>query len=260
MRIVTLPGVFSPPSDCHLLARIAREHGLTRGARVLDVFTGSGALAVSAARDGALSVTAVDVSRRAVATARINALLNGARVRALRGDMLGPVRGERFDLVLANPPYVPGASDELPARGPSRAWEGGRDGRLLVDRLICEVPWVLAPGGSLLMVHSSITGEQQTLERLAETGLEPAVLVREPGGFGRIVRERAEALTENGVLSPGQQHEEMLVFQATKPGTSNGMETEEREPEETTEQDENPEPYDDPDYTGDGPGGDIKGG
>ena len=57
-------------------------------------------------------------------------MLNGVKVRALRGDMLAPVDGEQFDLVLANPPYVPGASDHLPPdSGPSRAWEGGRDGR-----------------------------------------------------------------------------------------------------------------------------------
>jgi release factor glutamine methyltransferase len=217
MRIVTLPGVFTPPSDCYLLADTAREHRLTAGANVLDVFTGSGALAISAALDGAASSTAVDVSRRAVMTVRINAALNGVKVRALRGDMVAPVEGEQFDLVLANPPYVPGASDDLPDRGPSRAWEGGVDGRLLVDRFCREVPRVLRPGGSLLMVHSSLTGEQQTLDLLTEAGLEAAVVVRESGGFGKIVTERIDVLERNGVLEPGQRQEDMLVFRATKP-------------------------------------------
>lgn len=217
MRIVTLPGVFTPPSDCYLLARTAREQHLTAGARVLDVFTGSGALAISAALDGAASATAIDVSRRAVATVKINAALNGVKVRALRGDMIEPVDGERFDLVLANPPYVPGASDDLPDRGPARAWEGGVNGRLLVDRFIGEVARVLAPGGSLLMVHSDLCGEQETLDGLRNQGLEAAVMKRETGGFGSIVSERAELLRRNGVLAPGQDREEMLVFRATKP-------------------------------------------
>src|SRR3954452_10283189 len=186
MRIITLPGVFTPPSDCYLLADTAREHRLTAGAKVLDVFTGSGALAISAALDGAASATAVDVSRRAVLTVKINAALNGVKVRAVRGDMVAPVDGEQFDLVLANPPYIPGASDELPNSGPSRAWEGGTDGRLLVDRFCSEVSRVLKPGGSALMVHSSLTGEEATLEAFRAAGLEPSVVVREPGSFGKI--------------------------------------------------------------------------
>ena len=106
------------------------EHELSRGASVLDVFTGSGVLGVSAALLGARAVMATDISWRAVLNARMNALLNGVQLRARRGDLFAPVAEERFDLVLANPPYVPGADDELPAGGAERAWEGGRSGRL----------------------------------------------------------------------------------------------------------------------------------
>ena len=217
MRIVTLPGVFTPPSDCFMLARAARDLKLTAGAKVLDVFTGSGALAISAALDGATSATAIDVSRRAVASVLINARLNGVTVRALRGDMFAPVDGERFDLVLANPPYIPGASDELPDYGSARAWEGGVDGRLLVDRFCAEVGRVLKPGGSALMVHSSLPGEAETLAAFQAAGLRPTVVARETGAFGKIVTARAELLRRNGVIESGQQHEEMLVFRAVKP-------------------------------------------
>lgn len=216
MRIVTLPGVLTPPSDCHLLAATARDLNLTVGARVLDVFTGSGALAISAALDGAAAATAVDISRRAVASVKINARLNGVRVRALRGDLFAPVDGERFDLVLANPPYVPGDSDELPAHGSARAWEGGIDGRLLVDRFCAEVGRVLAAGGSALMVHSELTGQDATLEAFAAAGLDAAVVARHQGAFGEIVTARAELLRRNGVLAEDQDREEMLVFRATR--------------------------------------------
>ncbi|HEX8052467.1 MAG TPA: 50S ribosomal protein L11 methyltransferase, partial [Thermoleophilaceae bacterium] len=75
MRLLRLPGVFKPPSDSWLLARAMRDRGLARDARVLDVFTGSGVLAVAAALAGAREVTAVDVSRRAALCARVNGRL-----------------------------------------------------------------------------------------------------------------------------------------------------------------------------------------
>src|SRR4051812_50131945 len=90
MRIVTLPGVFRPRSDSWMLARHLCAQ-LRPGASVLDLCTGSGAIAVAAAGCGAGPVTAIDVSRRSVTTVRINAGLNGVRVRALRGDLFAPV-------------------------------------------------------------------------------------------------------------------------------------------------------------------------
>src|SRR5215212_10528052 len=132
MRIVVLPGVLRPPSDCRLLIDVMRERHLAEGAAVLDVFTGSGALAVAAALAGARDVAAIDVSRRAVLNARLNAMLNRVRVRAIRGDLFSPVADARFDLILANPPYIPSESDELPTAGRARAWDAGRDGRALL--------------------------------------------------------------------------------------------------------------------------------
>jgi release factor glutamine methyltransferase len=190
------------------------EHDLAPGASVLDVFTGSGVLGVSAALLGARAVTAIDVSRRAVLNARLNALLNGVRLRVLRGDLFAPVKGKRFDLVLANPPYLPGADDELPRRGSERAWEGGRSGRLLIDRFCAELGAYLSPGGSALLVHSSLCGEDLTRGALRKVGLEPEVLSRERGPLGPITEARAEMLERRGLLAPGEREEEMLVFRA----------------------------------------------
>src|SRR4051794_23429108 len=151
MRVMTLPGVFRPRPDSWLLARHLCAQ-LTPGATVLDLCTGSGALAVAAARHGAGAVTAIDVSRRAVLTVRLNAGLNGVRVRALRGDLLAPVAGERFDAIVSNPPYLPADTDRLPRRGPAQAWDAGRDGRALLDRICAQAPAHLRPGGFLLLV------------------------------------------------------------------------------------------------------------
>ncbi len=218
MRIITLPGVFQPRSDARLLAAAMRGRGLASGARVLDVFTGSGALAVAAAREGARAVTAVDVSRRALLSAALNARRNGVRVRVRRGDLFAPVAGERFELILANPPYVPSAADgKLPRRGSARAWEGGGDGRALLDRLCDEAPARLSPGGTLLLVQSSVCGEAQTLERLCAAGLRAERVAAERGPLGPLMRSRAAALEARGLLAAGERSEELLVIAGTAP-------------------------------------------
>jgi release factor glutamine methyltransferase len=214
MRLITVPGVFRPRSDAWLLADVLRRE-LQRGASLLDVFTGSGVLAVAAGRSGAGSVTAVDVSRRAVACARLNGWLNGVRVRTLRGDLFAPVRGERFDAISANPPYLPGAVG--PARGGARAWEGGGDGRLLLDRLCDEADDHLRPGGALILVQSSVIGLEPTLGRLAERGLSPDVVERRRGPLGPLLAARAPLLEERGLLGPDEREEELLVIRARRP-------------------------------------------
>jgi len=216
VRLVVLPGVLRPPSDCWLLADVMRTHGLASHATVLDVFTGSGALAVAAALEGAASVAAVDVSGRAVLNARLNARLNGVRVRSLRGDLFVPVRGKRYDLILANPPYVPSPDDELPTHGPARAWEGGVDGRLLLDRLCVQAADHLTAGGSVLIVHSSLAGEEATVRRLRDSGLQVEVLARRRGPLGPIASARIELLEQRGLLQPGIREEELLVIQGRR--------------------------------------------
>jgi len=210
VRVFVLPGVFRPISDSRLLAAAVAAHSRP-GATMLDVCTGSGLLAVTAAIAGARA-TAVDVSRRAVTCAAVNARLNGARVRALRGSLFEPVAGERFDVIASNPPYVPCPDGELPGRGPRRAWDAGHDGRVLLDRLIADAPRHLAPGGVLLLTHSTIVGEDETLDRMRSAGLEPEVLGRVPGQLGPLMRARAAHLVRQGLLAPDQQTEEVLVL------------------------------------------------
>jgi release factor glutamine methyltransferase len=225
MRIVTPPGVFAPISDTRMLADALREQTLTSRACLLDLCTGSGALAVCAALRGVHDVTAVDVSRRSVLAARLNARLNGVRVRAVRGDLFAAVGPRRFDAIVANPPYVPaeaaaegnGDGDRLPARGLRRAWEGGRDGRAVLDRICAAAPDHLRPGGFVLLVHSSVNGLQQTVDRLADGGLEVDVVDRRQGPLGPLLGARASALEERGLLPRGQRHEELLVIRGRRP-------------------------------------------
>lgn len=184
---------------------------------MLDLCTGSGALAVAAALGGAGAVTAVDLSRRAVGAAQFNARLNGVQVRVLRSDLFAALGDQRFDLIASNPPYLPCAEAALPTRGVERAWNAGHDGRALIDRIIDEAPRHLLPGGSLLMVHSSVCGPQRTLDGLADQGLEAEVVERHRGPLGPLLAARAPELMRLGLLEPGLCEEEMVVLRGRKP-------------------------------------------
>jgi release factor glutamine methyltransferase len=215
--LIRLPGVFRPRSDTWMLARELVD-SLPAGGRasVLELCTGSGAVALSAAAAGA-DVTAVDVSRRSVAAVRLNALLRGLRVRALRGSLFEPVGAQRFDLIATNPPYVPAETDTLPARGPQRAWDAGRDGRALIDPICDAATEHLRPGGALLMIHSSLCGEAETVARLTAAGLEVDVPVRSRGPLGPLMLSRVAQLEASGALKPGEREEELVIVRGRKP-------------------------------------------
>jgi release factor glutamine methyltransferase len=217
MRILTLPGVFRPISDTWMLADVLREQTVGPRASVLDVCTGSGVLAIVAAKRGARDVTAVDVSRRAVLTARLNARLNGVRIRALRGDLFAPVGDARFDVIVSNPPYVPAEREELPTSGPQRAWDAGRDGRVLLDRVCAQAPRHLRPGGVVLLVHSTICGAEATCAALERGGLQADVAMSRRGPLGPLMRSRVDHLEREGLLRPGQREEDVVVVRGRAP-------------------------------------------
>jgi release factor glutamine methyltransferase len=214
VRVLTLPGVFRPMSDSRLLAAVLRR-SMPAGGTALDVCTGSGLLAITAGLSGAREVTAVDVSRRALVTARLNARLNGVTLRALRGDLFAPVEAERFDVIVSNPPYVP--SRDIPARGRSRAWDAGPDGRTFIDRLCAEAPEHLGPGGPLLIVHSSIVGTGESIRRLEAGGLSAEVAATHRGELGPLMTARARDLERQGLLRRGERREDVVVIRALRP-------------------------------------------
>lgn len=151
--------VMGPGMTTVLLHRLLAVTGATT---VLDLGCGAGSLAIAAARKGARAV-GTDLSRRAVDLAALNARLNEVQVELLQGDVTAPVRGERFDLVLAQPPYVP-----LPGGEQSSTYlHGGHYGDELAMKFVGESARVLADGGlALLRFDSAVRPDQPLVERL----------------------------------------------------------------------------------------------
>src|ERR1700754_3325152 len=127
------PGVYRAEGDTQVLTDVMRRDGFAVGRHVVDIGTGSGALAVAAARAGAASVTAVDLSLRSVLATRINSKLHKVSVTVHHGDLFTPVAGRRFGLVVANPPYVPAPTEILPRHRRARCCDAGLDGRAVLD-------------------------------------------------------------------------------------------------------------------------------
>lgn len=132
--------------------------------RVLDFGSGSGILAIVAAGLGA-EVVAVDLNPSAVALTAANAKLNGVQIDAREGDCFSPIGdSEKFDLILANTPSVPGRTGV--SRNTADEWNENGNGRLLLDAVLNQGPNYLSPGGGLLTANNSEQGLDQTLSLL----------------------------------------------------------------------------------------------
>jgi len=158
LTLAVSPAVLDPRPDTETLVDWALEVLADQppGARVLDLGTGSGAiaLAIRQARPDA-QVSAVDLSEAALAVARGNGERLVLPVRWLQGAWLAPVAGETFDLIVSNPPYIAEGDTHLPAlkHEPALALTSGADGLDAIRHLVAHAGGQLAPGGWLLLEH-----------------------------------------------------------------------------------------------------------
>ena len=167
-------------------------HPATWPGSVLDVGTGSGAIAIALAHHlPRARVTAIDLSAAALDLARENALRNGVNIRFLQGDLLAPVAGEAFNLIVSNPPYVAAEdrdtlSVEVRDHEPHLALFAGGDGLDVYRRLIPAAHVALAPGGWLLLeIGYGQSAAVQAL--LAHAGFQQIHAISDLQGIPRVL-------------------------------------------------------------------------
>ncbi|CAN5337334.1 class I SAM-dependent methyltransferase [soil metagenome] len=220
--VVTPAGVYPPQEDSQLLVDTLMDSGLAPRRRVADLCTGSGLVAVAAAMMGARDVMAFEISPDAVDCAEANAYVAGVSVNILCGSWTLAMEHGPFDVVTANPPYVPAGptvhTEVIPvSAGPARAWNAGPDGRMILDPLCDSATDLLADGGTLLIVQSAFADAPQSLRRLRSAGLKAQVVASQWIPFGPVLTARAKWLEDTGQLAIGQRQEELVVIRADKP-------------------------------------------
>lgn len=184
--------VLIPRPETELLVQQAIRT-VEEGDKVLDLCTGSGAIAIAlaceAAKDKNISVTAADISEDALEVARENARYNKANVTFVKSDLFDSVRG-RFNLITANPPYIktkdiPALQREVRDHEPHIALDGGKDGLDFYRRIAEKLTRYLVHGGMLIME----VGEDQAQDVLKIfSKCDYAMVVKDLEGKERIVK------------------------------------------------------------------------
>jgi release factor glutamine methyltransferase len=201
------PAVLLPRPETELVVEMALDAlaGATRPA-VLDLGTGSGAIALAIARERPdAEVTAVDASGEALEVAARNAARLGVvNVRFLRGDWFGPVAGPRFDLVASNPPYLGAGEPALAAlvHEPRAALVAGPNGLEALARICGGAPEVLRAGGTLVVEHGATQGAD-VRALMARAGLLHVATRRDLAGLERATQGRMPPDTLESASGPG---------------------------------------------------------
>lgn len=181
-----------PRPETETLVEVALA-ALPQGGSLLDVGTGSGAIAIAVKHERPdVAVTAVDISEDALALAGENAALVGVEIALGRSDLAADVTGA-FDVVAANLPYIPDGDPRTEAgvlrHEPHLALYGGPDGLDLVRRLVAQVPERLAGGGLLVLEVSDEQGAA-VAALLADAGFRDVAFHRDLRGVDRVIAAR----------------------------------------------------------------------
>ena len=176
--------VYIPSDDTFLLAENLE---IKEGQSVLEIGTGSGLVSMYASllTD---NVTATDINYNALELAEKNFKLNNiATIRLEFGDLFEPIKNEKFDVILFNTPYLPTDSEDIINDDLNYAFDGGLDGRNVIERFLNEAPNHLNDNGIIQMIQSSLSDTEKTLDMLDNLGFIAEVAKSERFFFEEIV-------------------------------------------------------------------------
>ena len=176
--------VYIPSDDTFLLAENLE---IKEGQSVLEIGTGSGLVSMYASllTD---DVTATDINYNALELAEKNFKLNNINtIRLEFGDLFEPVKNEKFDVILFNTPYLPTDSDDIINDDLNYAFDGGLDGRKVIDRFINEVSNHLNDKGIVQIIQSSLSDNDRTLDMFDRNGFVAEIAESEEFFFEEIV-------------------------------------------------------------------------
>ncbi|HDL16125.1 MAG TPA: methyltransferase domain-containing protein [Euryarchaeota archaeon] len=190
VRLEPCSKVYKPCDDSFILGEaLAAE--VRKGEKVLDMGTGTGIQAMIAASRGG-EVTAVDINNKAIECLRYNAELNKLEIRIIKSNLFSEINYS-FDLIVFNPPYLP--EDEMdPEDELTLAWDGGKDGREVVDRFLEQFESNLNREGRVLLIQSSLNGLDSTMEKFKELGFKPEIILQKNFFFEKLYVIRAGRL------------------------------------------------------------------
>jgi release factor glutamine methyltransferase len=160
--------VYQPEADTYLLLEAARAE-VRPADRILEVGTGSGLIA--ATLSAGAGIIATDINPHAVLCAREKG------VEVVRTDLFSGIR-DTFDLILFNPPYLPTQKDERIDDWLEYALDGGKNGRIIIQRFAENVGRVLAPGGRILLLISSLTGLPEVRDLFFQSGFISEIVLK----------------------------------------------------------------------------------
>ena len=176
--------VYIPSDDTFLLAENLE---IKKGQSVLEIGTGSGLVSMYASllTD---DVTATDINYNALELAEKNFKLNNINTIKLEfGDLFEPVKDRKFDVILFNTPYLPTDSDDIINDDLNYAFDGGLDGRKVIDRFINEVSNHLNDKGIVQIIQSSLSDNDRTLDMFDRNGFVAEIAESEKFFFEEIV-------------------------------------------------------------------------
>ena len=176
--------VYIPSDDTFLLAENLE---IKEGQSVLEIGTGSGLVSMYASllTD---DVTATDINYNALELAEKNFKLNNINTIKLEfGDLFEPVKDKKFDVILFNTPYLPTDSDDIINDDLNYAFDGGLDGRKVIDRFINQVSNHLNDKGIVQIIQSSLSDNDRTLDMFDRNGFVAEIAESEKFFFEEIV-------------------------------------------------------------------------